>query len=165
MPWLPNDNASLTNRVDLVANSISLYTTSNDDVKNINDVFIPYADIAVLQEETIHIGGGYHYTRVIFDENDVDDWHVPSVLSVVNFLDENYAKKSDGAASGYKKTLNVVHQEVHDTQVKKTITVNNSVKRTPVVINIENNFYYVKKNDAALARLTAEVESLKSRMQ
>ena len=58
-----------------------------------------------------------------------------------------------------------MRQEANDTQVKKKITVNNNVKRTPVVINIENNFYYVKKNDAALRRLAAEVESLKSRMQ
>ena len=67
MPWLPNDSASLTNRVDIVANSIHLYTSRNDDVQDIHDVFLPVNDIAVLQEETVTVGGGYPYTRVIFD--------------------------------------------------------------------------------------------------
>lgn len=169
MPWLPNDSASLTNRVDLVANSISIYTSTSDDVQNIHDIFLPVNDIAVLQEETVNVGGGYHYTRVIFDENEVDDWHVPSVLSMVNYLDDYYQKKGDGATSGYKKVLNVVHQEVNDMQVKKTYRVNNTVKRTPVVVNIENNFYYVKRKDSFLAQqvaeLAAEVELLKSRTQ
>ena len=168
MPWLPNDSASLTNRVDLVANSISIYTSANDDVQNIHDVFLPLNDIAVLQEETVNVGGGYHYTRVIFDENEVDDWHVPSVLSMVNYFDDYYQKKSDSATSGYRKVLNVVHQDVNDLQVKKTYKVNNVIKRTPVVIHIENNFYYIKKRDnlaKQVADLAAEVQLLKSRTQ
>ena len=169
MPWLPNDSASLTNRVDLVANSISRYTHTDDDVQNINDLFLPYTDIAVVQEETVNVGGGYHYTRVVFNENEVDDWHVPSVLSMVSYLDDNYLKKGDSSAAGYRKTLNVVHQEVHDTQVKKKYSINNTIKRVPMIINIENNFYYVKKKDTALMQqvisLVAEVETLKSRIQ
>ena len=39
MSWLPYDNASLTSRIDSTVKSLALFVESEDDFKDIYDIF------------------------------------------------------------------------------------------------------------------------------
>ena len=62
----------------------------------------------------------------------------------------------------------MINQDNISTTVSKKYNVNNNIKRVPIMINIENNFYYVKKNNTALLQqindLTVEIQNIKSHL-
>jgi ribosomal protein S15P/S13E len=52
---------------------------------------------------------------------------------------------------------------------KKTYEIKNTVKRVPIVINIENNYYYPRKQktnalEDQISVLTAEIANIKSHL-
>ena len=172
MSWLPYDNASLTNRIDLTVNSLALFVESEDDFKDIYDIFMDYNDIAVVEQSVVNVGGGVNYTTVDFNTEDVDDWHVPGLESMLTYLNENYQKKNDFTSRVSTKKTNMLNQEINQTYLTKKYKINNNIKKVPIIINNESNFYYIKKSNnnvinsliRRLDNLQAEVDYLKSQI-
>jgi len=110
MSWLPYDNASLTNRIDLTVNSIALYVKdeNEEDFKDIYDIFMDYNDIAVVEQSVVSVGGGLNYTKIIFNEDDIDDYHVVGLQSMLTYLNDNYQKKNDTSSRVSGKKTNIV---------------------------------------------------------
>jgi len=181
--------ASLTNRSDILANTISLYIddeNGKEDVKDIYDIFVSYSDVALLSNDNK------------FNQNEIDDFHVPGLYSLIHYLENNYKNieeknvlknikyylneeeyilntnktttninkniKSAILNQQYftnqtkknyntynvnqtiKKVPNYINIENYSNQTKKQYNnVNKTMKKVPNYINIENNFYYIKK--------------------
>ena len=113
MSWLPSDNASLTNRVDLLCNSLSLFVHEDgkEDVRDVQDIFLNYGSIARSEEEVVPIGGGYTYTQTAFPEEDITDWKVPGLSSLLRVLDNTVRKKPDDMANRLPKKISYFNNE------------------------------------------------------
>ena len=140
MSWLPRDNSSSTNRVDLLCNSLSLFTHEDgvEDVKSIDEIFVGYGDIATAEEEVVPIGGGYSYTQTVFPPEDVTDWKVPGLASLLRFLNDTFTKKADDITRRFLKKITYFNQENNHTQVTKRVEIKYIIKRTPCIVNVEN---------------------------
>ena len=162
-------------------------------MKNIRDLFLKYEDIAQSYDQSVQVGGGWFYNKVLWEEDKIDDWHIPGLESLLRYLENTYKKIDDNTANNIvkgksvsvinqdnisnhlvkkayfiTKKLSMINQDNISTTVSKKYNVNNNIKRVPMMINVENNFYYIKKNNNALVQqinnLTAEIQNIKSHL-
>ena len=153
--------ASLTNRLDIIANSIALYIEDDngvEGVKDIQDIFLNFNDIATVENNK-------------FNDAEIDDFHVPGLYSLIHYLESNYknineqsiikkiknylnedeyifTKNNITKNINNKNTSTFLNQQYFTNITKKNYTnyvVNKTIKKVPNYINIENNFYYIKK--------------------
>ena len=71
--------ASLTNRLDIIANSIALFIEDDngvEDVKDIQDIVLNFNDVAIVENNK-------------FNDAEIDDFHVPGLYSLIHYLESN----------------------------------------------------------------------------
>ena len=86
-------------------------------------IFLNYGNIATSEEEVVPIGGGYTYTQTVFPEDDVTDWKVPGLASLLRFLDNTFRKKSEDTANRILKKISYSNNEANHNQFTKRIEV------------------------------------------
>ena len=171
----PLNKVSLTGLVDITANSISLIGYNEDGEEGIThllDLFVMYKNISSVEDVQVPIGGGQYYTIKAW-VGTTDDLHVPGLESLIEYLQTNYRAIDDDSILNNYYTVNKTYQQnthMHNdynylktthqniknlkettlktdefTYNKKNIINNITIKKVPIYLNIEYNFYYIKK--------------------
>ena len=98
----PHNRVSLTGLLDIAANSISLIQLNEDlgeeEIKNIEDIFLKYKNISTVEDVTVPIGGGLSYTVKQWVEP-VTDSRVPGLSSLLDYLHTNFRRIDDDSIS------------------------------------------------------------------
>ena len=85
----PHNSVSLTGIIDVYANSIYLIQLNEDlnqeEIKNIEDIFLTYKNISTVKDVTVPIGGGLSYTVKQWVEL-VTDSRVPGLSSLLDLF-------------------------------------------------------------------------------
>ena len=67
--------------------SLQVWLTNplTDVTREIREIFVPFANISAVYEQTHHIGKGRSYTTIEWNEP-IDDRHVPGLESLLRYL-------------------------------------------------------------------------------
>ena len=94
----PNNSVSLTGIVNITADKISLIQVNDflgqEEIKNIEDIFLQYKNISTVEDITVPIGGGLSYTIKQWIEP-VTDEQVAGLSSLLDYLNTNYRRIDD----------------------------------------------------------------------
>ncbi len=77
----------LTGLTIVRANEIWLTNPLTDVTQEIRDIFVPFANISTVYEQTHNIGQGRSYTTIEWNEP-IDDRHVPGLESPSSLFEE-----------------------------------------------------------------------------
>ena len=146
----PHNSVSLTGLIDISANSISLIQLNDDlgeeEIKNIEDIFLKYKNISTVVDVTVPIGGGLSYTVKQWVEP-VTDNRVPGLSSLLDYLNTNYRRIDDDSiiTNNYyitKKYNNTIHKsDTHNYHKHNYVTQTNTHQH----IYKHDTFNYNKK--------------------
>jgi hypothetical protein len=75
----------LTGLTIVRANEIWLTNPLTDVTQEISGIFVPFANISTVYEQTHNIGQGRSYTTIEWNEP-IDDRHVPGLESLLRYL-------------------------------------------------------------------------------
>ena len=75
----------LTGLTIVRANEIWLTNPLTDETREVRDIFVPFANISTVYEQTHDIGQGRSYTTIEWNEP-IDDLHVPGLESLLRYL-------------------------------------------------------------------------------
>ena len=118
----PHNSVSLTNLIDITANSVSLLrideATDEQAVDNILDIFLSYENISIIRDRIVEIGGGLSYTLKEF-VGDITDTQVAGLKSILEYLDSNYRKIDDESIINNYYTFHKKHyiQNIDDSMI------------------------------------------------
>jgi len=146
--------ANYSGTLHVLAHLIQLFV-EDEGFKDLRDVFLDQNKVATTQTETIQLGGGNSYTRLVWPDADSDD-HVPGLKSLLAYLAEqptgnvtnNYQvlRKalhfSDGPQHLVQKRTEV-HKHFNDTQHVQTHSVHKHIKHTTRKALLEPHFHQV----------------------
>ena len=152
----PHNSVSLTGLIDIAANSISLIQLNEDlgeeEIKNIEGIFLTYKNISTVVDVTVPIGGGLSYTVKQWVEP-VTDNRVPGLSSLLDYLNTNYRRIDDDSIitnNDYitKNTITPYTKAIHTTTTN-TITSHkqthtNTYTNTTLSTTTRNNTYHAK---------------------
>lgn len=95
----PHNGTSLTGIIDVTAHSISLYDEdTNEEPKNIKDIFIPKSDISVAEPYEVQIDEmGNNIITMYQFIGPINDTKVGGLESLLNYMNENFFSKDDPA--------------------------------------------------------------------
>ena len=134
----PNNKASLTNIIDIVANSVSLIIEDEKTHTNVHDLFVNQKKIASASPISIINGLGLTTTQFEFD-GVIDDNHIPGLESILDYLHNNYYNKLDPAiTNNYFNVNKHLHNIYNDNYITNKIDKRKNINNYNHNINETN---------------------------
>ena len=128
----PRNGSSLINIIEVTAHSISLFQ-ENEQLKNINGMFIPQASVSIAERVDVQINElGNDIIQVYQFISIISDERIPGLESTLHYMNENYSSNDDPAL--YEHRYHIIKNNT----TKKHITHN--IDKT-TTYNIKHNRY------------------------
>jgi len=132
----PGNKTSLTGILDIVANSVSLIVTdeNNDDEPiSIQDLYVNKNKIASSTQGFIPIGFGQHVSQYEFN-GEIDDTYVPGLESILDYIHTNHYNKLDPAI-----TNNIFNVSKHLHNIYNDNYITNKIDKRKTINNYDHN--------------------------
>ena len=135
------NGVSLTGIIDVTAHSISLL--NDNEIKNINNIFIPKIDISIPEPYDVPIDENGNVIQMYQSVGDIDDTKVAGLESVLNYINENFFNKDSPAVNEHhyhinKKQYNEETNNIYNINKRKHLTLK-TIDIQMIIIIIKSN--------------------------